>query len=95
MDALHSLKLHDYWNLIIRMFSIITEHSVGRGSDPSAEKQTVYSTATADWATEEMNDRHRWREKVNQGNPYNQNDLMYIYIYIYTCKLYVQLFLNN
>ena len=27
------------------------EHSLGGGSYPSAEKQSVYSTAPADWAT--------------------------------------------
>ena len=32
-------------------------HSLGRGSYPSAEKQSVYSTAPADWAMERMKQR--------------------------------------
>ena len=34
------------------MFSVISRHSLGGGSYPSAEVQSVYSTAAADWATE-------------------------------------------
>ena len=43
----HSPK--HYWNVIIRLFSVISRTLVG-GGYPSAEKQSVYSTAPADWA---------------------------------------------
>ena len=46
----HSSKLQHYWNLTIRLFSVISRILVGGGSYPSAEKQFVYSTAPADWA---------------------------------------------
>ena len=45
-DTLHSLKLQHYWNLIIRLFSVICMTLVGRGSYPSAESQSVYSIAS-------------------------------------------------
>ena len=47
--ALHSPKPQHHWNLTIRLFSVISGHSLGR-SYPYAEKQSVYSTAPADWA---------------------------------------------
>ena len=37
-----------YWDLTIRLFSIIYRTLV-RGSYPSAEKQSMYCTAPADW----------------------------------------------
>ena len=46
----HSPKLQHCWNLTIRLFSVISRTLVGGGSYPSAEKQSVYSTAPADWA---------------------------------------------
>ena len=50
---LHSSNFHHYWNLTIRLFSVITRTLVGGGggvSYPSAEVQAVHSTAVADWA---------------------------------------------
>ena len=49
--SLHSPMLPYYWSLTIRLFSIIsrTLMVVAVGSYPSAEMQTVYSTASADW----------------------------------------------
>ena len=47
----HSPKLQHCWNLTIRLFRVISGHSVGE-SYPSAEKQSVYSTASANWATQ-------------------------------------------
>ena len=46
----HSSKLQHYWNLTIRLFSVISRTLVG-GSYPSAEKQSAYSTGSDDWAT--------------------------------------------
>ena len=46
----HSPKLQHYWNLTIRLFSVISRTLVGGGGYPSAEVQSVYSTAPADWA---------------------------------------------
>ena len=46
----HSPKLKDYWNLTIRLFSVIIRTLVG-GSYLSAEVQLVYSTAPADLAS--------------------------------------------
>ena len=44
-------KLQDYWNLTIRLFSVISKSlAVGR-SYPSADVQLVYWTAPVDWAT--------------------------------------------
>ena len=45
-----SPKLHYYRNLTIRLLSVISRTLVVRGSYLSAEKQSVYSTASADWA---------------------------------------------
>ena len=44
-----SPKIKHYWNLTIRLFSVISRNSFG-GSFPSTEKQSVYSTAPANWA---------------------------------------------
>ena len=49
--TLHSLKLQQYWSLTIKLFSVISEHLLGEGFYPLAEKQSVHSTAPADWAT--------------------------------------------
>ena len=49
------------------------EHSFG-GSNPSTEKQSVYSTAPADWA-------------ILNGD---DDDDVYIYIYIYICVCIIQ-----
>ena len=45
-------KFQHYWNLTIRLFSVKNRTLiwVGVGSYPSAEKQSVYSTAPANWA---------------------------------------------
>ena len=42
----HSPKLQHYWNLTIRLFSVISGHSYF-----SIEKQSIYSTVPADWAS--------------------------------------------
>ena len=47
----HSPTLHHYWNLTMRLFGVIYRTIVVLGSYPSAEMQSVYSTAPADWAT--------------------------------------------
>ena len=44
-----SPKPQHYWSLIIRLFTVISGHSLGK-SYPSAEMQLVYSAAPADWA---------------------------------------------
>ena len=44
----HSPKLQHYWNLTIRLFSVISNTLVGEFY-PSAEMQSVNSTAPADW----------------------------------------------
>ena len=44
-------KLRHYWNLIIRLCSIIFRTLVGRGSYFSEEKQPVNCTAPTYWAT--------------------------------------------
>ena len=48
--TLHFPKLHHYWNLTIRLYSVISGHLLGWGPNHFAEKQLVYSTATSDWA---------------------------------------------
>ena len=49
-STLHSPKLQHYWILTIRLFRIISRTLIRGCSYPSAEKQSVYSTAPADWA---------------------------------------------
>ena len=46
----HSPELQHYWNLTMRLLSVISRTLVREGSYPSAEVQSVYSTASADWA---------------------------------------------
>ena len=41
--ALHSTNLQHYWNLTIRLFSVISGTLVADRSYPSTEKQSVYS----------------------------------------------------
>ena len=69
-DVQHSPKLQHHWSLIIKSFSVISGHSLGGGSCPSAEVQSVYSKAPADWATICL-----WTTLY-----------IYIYIYIYIKK---------
>ena len=45
----HSPKLQHYWNLTIRLFSVLSRTLVG-GVLPPTEKQSVYSTPPANWA---------------------------------------------
>ena len=45
----HSPELQHYGKLTIRLFSVIYRTFVREGSYPSAEVQSVYSTASADW----------------------------------------------
>ena len=45
----HSSKLQHYWNLTIRLFSVILGHSF-RESYLSAEIQSTYSTVPVTWA---------------------------------------------
>ena len=46
----HSPKLQHYWNLTIRLFSVISRTLVGSRSYPSTEMQSVYSTAPSNWS---------------------------------------------
>ena len=48
--TLHSPKLQYYWNLTLRLFSVINKTLVVGWSYPSAEKQSEYSTASPYWA---------------------------------------------
>ena len=48
MDTPHSPKFLHCWNLTIRLFSVIYQDTHWGWSYPSAEKQSVYSTAPAD-----------------------------------------------
>ena len=51
MGAPHSPKFQRYWNLTIRLFSVISRTLVvGEGAYHSAEAQSVYSTAPDDCA---------------------------------------------
>ena len=48
-------------------------HTLGWGSYPSVEVQSVYSTAPADWATQECREKNRtsikeWKETVEANN---------------------------
>ena len=51
-----SLSPQHYWDLTIRLFSVISRTLMG-GSYPSAEVQSVYSTAPADWAIDILEKR--------------------------------------
>ena len=48
--TLHFPKLQHYWNLTIRLFSVISRTLIGGGSYHSTEIQSVYSTTPADRA---------------------------------------------
>ena len=51
--APHSPMLQHYWNLTITLFSVICQTLIERGSYPSAEVQSVYSTPhPVDWASD-------------------------------------------
>ena len=53
--APYSPRPQHYWDLTIRLFSVISRTLVEWGGYyPSAEVQSVYSTASADWATERL-----------------------------------------
>ena len=45
-----SPKVQRYWNLNIRLFSVIPRTLVGGGGLTSLQEQSVYSSARADWA---------------------------------------------
>ena len=47
--TLHFSKPQHYCNFTIRLFSVISRTLMGGGSYPTVEKQSVYSTALADW----------------------------------------------
>ena len=46
----HSPMLQHYWSFTMRWFSVLFRTLIGRGSNPSAEMQSVYSAVPADWA---------------------------------------------
>ena len=56
----HSPKLQHYWNVSVRLFSVISEHLLWV-SFPSAEIQSVNSTAPAYWAMS------RWESSINDS----------------------------
>ena len=49
------LRIPQSSSLTIRLFSVIFRTLIGRGFNPSAEVQSVYSTAPADWAIHRVN----------------------------------------
>ena len=56
-------KIQHYWNLTIRLFSVISRtliEDMGRGAYTSAVKYSVYSTAPPNWTKRE---RERVRER--------------------------------
>ena len=54
MGIPHSPKLQHKWKLTIRILRVISGTLIGRSLTPSAEIQSVYSTAPADWAKKEL-----------------------------------------
>ena len=81
--ALHSPKLQHHLNLTIRLFSVISwTHIEGGRSYPSAEKQSVYSTAPADLASLDLVFTSYIKVWFSIWNSYLYM-LYYIYIYIY------------
>ena len=55
----HSPKLQHCWNLTIRLFCFIPRTLIVGGSYPSAEKQSVYFTAPANWAIDIQSESFR------------------------------------
>ena len=51
LGAIASPKAMHYGNLTIRLFSVISGHSLG-GGYPSAKKLSMYSTAPANWGNQ-------------------------------------------
>ena len=61
----HSPKPRHYWNLTIRLFSVIPRTLIG-GPYNSAEVKPVYSTAQADWAEKNMiTIKHLLKDKIS------------------------------
>ena len=61
----HSPKLQHYWRLTIRLFNVNTGNSLGK-SYPSAEMQSVYSAAPADWAEKGKRRKKRKEEEKKE-----------------------------
>ena len=61
-------NINHCWNLTIRLFSVISGHSLW-GVYLSAEVQSVYSTAPADWAIGPMRERSKYF-KMNESTIY-------------------------
>ena len=84
-------KPQHYWDLTIRLFSVIYRiFLLGGGSYPSAEVQSVYTTAPADWAILCLNLDGKGivsylLPKCFQSYFWSSSGVMYgcIYIYIY------------
>ena len=49
-------NLQHYWNLTIRLLRVISRILIWAGSYPTTEKQSVYSTAPANWASDERDE---------------------------------------
>ena len=65
----HSLKIHQYWKLTIRVSTLISRTLfAGVGYYHSADVQSVYSVAPDDWAT-----------RKNFGRSYPPADLQSVY----------------
>ena len=95
----HSPKLQHYWNLTIRLFRVISGHSLEWESYSSAEVQLVYSTAPTEWAIDMCRCRTYQKEAIRtaSGTPSNvswslHRGKLYIYIYIYIC-IYIYVYI--
>ena len=82
--TLHSPKLQHYWNLTIRLFSVISRTFVESYS--SAEMQSVYSAALAD--------RAKWELKLFQSVRHHFYSLLFQWIILFLVSVFI-IFLYN
>ena len=92
--TLYSPKLQHYWNLTIRLFSIISRTLVGVGvSYPSGEKQLVYSTALTDKQKEPRENANVFENNTSKNvsiflGAYSYNFFHNYILYINSCCVY-------
>ena len=65
-EVLRIPQSEHYWNLTIRLFSVIYRTFM-RGVLPPVEVQSVYSTAPADWARERLKVTEREKKERERG----------------------------
>ena len=64
----HSPKLQHHRNFTIRLFCVVSRTLIGGGYYPSAEMQSAYSMAPADWANNKKSiNKDRYAIQLENG----------------------------